>query len=570
MTTFATRFLNSLSSSKIHEHPFILSILLNGVFFSLYLCLGEWRFGSLDDFFMSSVLVGAYGGQYDVHLYFVNAVYGYLLKPLYALFPSVGWYSLGESFEVFASFCVIVYCILTSAKGMWRYILSFLILCCVEPVIWPNIGFTQCAAILTATGILLVGQGILQEKKKLSFVAMIFLIAGFVMRKEMFLLGVPTLGVTILFCIFKTKKDCSKHLIILFFGALAIVGLHCFDKSLYKTDGYDYYVAYQGPRAFFGDGGFYDSEAAYDELKERDMCAGDLRVLRAWYYYDKEAFALDSLRKIMEVVSRSDYEVNYLKMPLAVLIAMSHAFVESHVWCWLLLCLAFVWYSKSWLRYLPWLSLGLVAMSYTYMLMVNRVAGHVEVGGWLYALVVLFPFVDDDNVSFPKGKNLFSCSLLIFAAGCMAVRIYFAIPDICSRGLVGLQNQSSKWVDFEMYAQNHPNEAFFLPFEVYKMYAVHYTRPHVSIKPGSWNNIFPLGYWNMNLPAIERELQKRGVANPMVDITRENAYVLEEKMPILPYYFKEHYKKEIAADTITKFGDLLLLKYRTEDDNEVF
>ena len=56
------------------------AICLNLFFLFLYLAFGQIRHGSLDDYFMSSVLTGAYGGEYDVHMYFVNAVYGYFLN----------------------------------------------------------------------------------------------------------------------------------------------------------------------------------------------------------------------------------------------------------------------------------------------------------------------------------------------------------------------------------------------------------------------------------------------------------------------------------------------------------
>lgn len=101
---------------NLKDHPFLCSMALNVMFFGLYFYLGEWKFGSLDDFFMSSVLVGAYGGQFNPHLYFINAIYAYFLKPLYMFFPNVGWYSIIEALEIFASFVAIVYGILYSEK----------------------------------------------------------------------------------------------------------------------------------------------------------------------------------------------------------------------------------------------------------------------------------------------------------------------------------------------------------------------------------------------------------------------------------------------------------------------
>lgn len=90
--------------SMIRKSPFVIAFCLNVLFFLLYLFLGQVKHGSLDDYFMSSVLTGAYGGEYDVHMYFVNAAYGYFLKPFYWLFPKVGWYFIFELIGTFAAF----------------------------------------------------------------------------------------------------------------------------------------------------------------------------------------------------------------------------------------------------------------------------------------------------------------------------------------------------------------------------------------------------------------------------------------------------------------------------------
>ena len=58
----------------IRKSPLFLALCLNLFFLFLYLAFGQLRHGSLDDYFMSSVLTGAYGSSYDVHTYFINAI----------------------------------------------------------------------------------------------------------------------------------------------------------------------------------------------------------------------------------------------------------------------------------------------------------------------------------------------------------------------------------------------------------------------------------------------------------------------------------------------------------------
>ena len=63
----------------------LLALLINLLFLSLYFAFGQVRFGSLDDYFMSSVLTGAYGSAYDIHTCFVNAAYGIFFKVIFLL-----------------------------------------------------------------------------------------------------------------------------------------------------------------------------------------------------------------------------------------------------------------------------------------------------------------------------------------------------------------------------------------------------------------------------------------------------------------------------------------------------
>ena len=85
---------------------------INLIFLALCLFFGDLKFGAIDDYFMAARLTGALGTEYNPHLIFVNAIYGYALLPLYHLFPKIGWFYIGEIFSVFLSFSIIGYVLL--------------------------------------------------------------------------------------------------------------------------------------------------------------------------------------------------------------------------------------------------------------------------------------------------------------------------------------------------------------------------------------------------------------------------------------------------------------------------
>ena len=99
------------------QRPFCLALCLNLAFLLFCLGIGGVHFGSMDDYFMSAIVTGAYGGGFDPHTLFVNGAYAYFLKPFYSVFPSVGWYFVFELFSVFASFTVLTYFMLRQVGG---------------------------------------------------------------------------------------------------------------------------------------------------------------------------------------------------------------------------------------------------------------------------------------------------------------------------------------------------------------------------------------------------------------------------------------------------------------------
>lgn len=87
----------------------------------------------------------------------------------------------------------------------------------------------------------------------------------------------------------------------------------------------------------------------------------------------------------------------------------------------------------------------------------------------------------------------------------------------------------------------------------------------MAAAPGSWGNIIPLGYWNMNLPGMQKEMRFRGMRNPIKDIVRDNVYVLEtDTLHRFDRFYRVHYHDSVSIRTVKGFGDMRLVKYRRE------
>ena len=137
-----------------YKRAFLISFAINLYFLGLCIIFGDLRFDAIDDVFMSGILSGIYGDDYNVHLTFVNALYGCCLLPFYHLFPKINWYYIGEMASVFISLTVVGYIIVNKVGEKWGAILTtvFVALCASD--FYLAIQFTKCAAMLSATGML--------------------------------------------------------------------------------------------------------------------------------------------------------------------------------------------------------------------------------------------------------------------------------------------------------------------------------------------------------------------------------------------------------------------------------
>ncbi len=554
----------------IFKNSLSLAFFINLFFLLLYFAFGQVCHGSLDDYFMSSVLTGAYGGEYDVHMYFVNSAYGYFLMPFYSLFPSVGWYFIFELLGTFVAFTTFSYFIICRLGVKFGIVVSAILLASLTPDFYFQLSFTQCATIYTAAGIVSFAFGISEGKRKFYVVGGLFLLAGSIMRFEGMLLGLPFFALLLLTLFYEKKHIPLIVVVALCVTIVSVWGVKLYDRSLYADGEYKYYADYQPIRSYFVDGAFYDKESTYDELEEREMSGHDFNLLKTWMFYDTEVFQIDSLSRIKDVAQNNLYRPNPERMAVAFFMSISNALMRCSGWCWVIICVLLMLSSSRKSNIYPWMSMGLIAVCIGYLLLVNRLVYHVESGVWLYAVVSAIPFMDR-NV-FDKNKTI-QINEKKFLFGVTLLALIFAYVGISNQdslkkrfSLIESPEMPKDWCAFLDYAENHQDDVFILSFSRYKKLGSFKNPAYKAISPGSWNNIFPWGYWNVHLPGMKNELRKRGIDNPIRNVVLDNVYVLEDQEgPVLELYYATHYHKSVEVDTVQKFGELKLFKYRIKD-----
>ena len=219
-----------------------------------------------DDVTIRSILSGVYTGTPDGHGVYMEYPLTGLLALLYRAMPDTPW------FDLFLSGCLIfgIYAIVTSVKTksiLQKILLALLVLALFWDTLW-YMHYTIVAAFLMGTGIVLW----MTHKKK--YLSVLSFILGYMVRKQVFLLGLPFLLVAMLFGALnlsgkevkedeeaekvETKKanpviEAVKGLVILAVLAAGCMGLHV---VMYGADEWKDYERFNTART-----GLYDYSA---------------------------------------------------------------------------------------------------------------------------------------------------------------------------------------------------------------------------------------------------------------------------------------------------------------------
>ena len=547
------------------------SFVINLFFLALCLIFGDLKFGAIDDYFMAARLTGALGTDYNPHLIFVNAVYGYALLPLYHLFPKIGWYYIGEMFSVFLSFTVIGYVLLQRCGERWGAILAALFTALFASDFYLVVQFTQCASILSAAGMLLFAYGVVDcrapkgarndIKKIVPFVfGVILMLWGSVMRWPAFLMGMPFFCLGMLFILkqcWAAKWRVIVGLVVMFAGAFA---MHHWDQNIYKAPEYQDYVKFQGPRVTLGDKGDYNQNAVYEDAEELGLSGKDLYMLTTWVLYDTDVFSVDSLKRYTSMISSyQDFNPAQL-IPRQLLNALGKSLHSPLFWTWFILCLLVYITNPKKFLYL-WTSLFLIFALMAYLLAMGRLIYRVESGFWLYAAVLAIPLFGKIKLEVPK-KLLYVVLCIIAIANIFL----YVISGEMVRGPSSGQMRTLAIEDTTDYKQvfdyidNQPDKMFLLSMNAFMRFSHHRNPPYLAEPIGQYRRTVSFGYWTPYLPEVTEALADFGVKNPMKDVVHDNVIVLNE--PHLADFLQRHYYDSVAVDTLKEIGEMTFLKYR--------
>ena len=553
-----------LNIIKRNKQLVLIALSVNVFYLTVCLALGNFSyFAVADDYFMARTLEGVFGDNYNAHLTFVNVLYGYLLLPLYHLFPKVGWYYVGEIAEVFVSLTVISFVLLKKMGARWGALLSLLFVLFFARDFYLTAQFTQCAALLGAAGMLLFVYGINAENKKRYLLGGIILIAwGVVMRKDAVLMGMLFFACALLVQIkagLRNKILLAASLLALYVG---VCGLDKFNQLHYASPEYQNYISFQSPRATLGDKTNYQKDMVCDELEERNFLCEDYLLLNRWTFYDTEVFSIDTLRSIAKVVNKYSYPMQWRTMPKAVLDWLNLSLDKPGLWAFLIFSII-LFVSKGGNTRYAWGTLLIMLSLMAYLLYMQRLVYRVESGLWLYATVLSIPFIGPFR---PMSIKTFYAAISLIVIGAVSLFAYNGtlIRSTRNGNLWNVAKRakyiSSERKDLFEYIQSAPeNTIFFTNMNTYMTLSNYRNPPYLSESIGSWKKIAPLGYWTPYFPDLAHHLNNVGIKNPIRDLVLDNAFVINEDGLI--DFLQNHYYDSVDVQVVRKFDDVKILKY---------
>ena len=516
---------------------------------------------------MAARLTGAFGTEYNPHLIFVNAIYGYALLPLYHLFPKIGWYYIGEIFSVFLSFTVIGYVLLQRCGERWGVILAPLFTALFASDFYLVVQFTQCASILSAAGMLLFAYGVItQPRRTFPFstfpfiLGIILMLWGSVMRWQAFLMGMPFFCLGMLFILkecWKAKWHVIAGLIVLFAGAFA---MHHFDQDIYKAPQYEDFIKFQGPRVALGDNGNYNQNAVYEDAEELGLSGKDFHMLKKWTWYDTESFSIDSLKHYTDMITAYHDESSIELFPSKLLHALSNSLHSPLFWTWLILCIILHITNPPKMLY-TWGSLFLILVMMAYLLSMGRLVYRVESGFWLFAATMAIPSFGRLSLNIPqKLTYTILCIIAItniysYASSGTTIRS----PEGGNSRTLAIQDSTDYTQVFD-FINSHSNTMFLLSDNSYRRFSHHRNPPYLAEPIGQYRRTISFGYWTPYLPEVTKALKDFGIDNPIKDVIHDNVIVLDE--PYLADFLQRHYYDSVAVDTLKEIGEMTFYKYR--------
>ena len=297
---------------KIAQSSLGMALFINLCFVVLIFIFCDSKYEVSDDFVMASILSGAYGDGPNPHMIFVNVILGYLLMPLYYLFPQISWYYVFQILVIFLSSVAITYLLFEWTERTSAKVLVVLFIVFFTSEAYILVQFTKTAIFAVMAGALMFIWALFNEKGivKVLWGAILCLMGTWIRFATIYIAGIFILLILIyeiakLF-LKKNVKERKKLFKILVCGGVLILSAYAgkwIDIFIYtNNESYHFFSEYNVARSRIVDRAIEDYNLYSEELEQLGVSENDFYMITTWSFADNEVFGIETMKDIGKVV----------------------------------------------------------------------------------------------------------------------------------------------------------------------------------------------------------------------------------------------------------------------------
>lgn len=562
------------------------ALIINALFLGIGLICFDLKYEVSDDFVMASIMSGAYGKTQNPQMIFVNVIIGYMLLPLYKIFPNVSWYFVVQLFLVFMSSFAVTWVLLEKLERIKAVMLSTILILVFTNDAYILVQFTKTSMFAVMAGSLVFLWELYRERRKVPLLsgAGLCLLGTMIRFPTIYLAGTFLVFIIVYETIgflrgMKSSdtggvKKRQSFIFIILSGLLLIASAYGIQKLNWYTynndEEYGFFSAYSNARSGIVDQVLPEYQTCEEELEKIGISENDYLMLKSWGFADNDYFTLEKIQQIIEIVRK--YDINQKVTFEQVLEQIQNRGIQKYPVC--LACILILFFGiflnpQKW-----WLSIGslLLGMGYLfYFSYRGRSIYRIEYCIFLGVFLSMIYFWERTSALENTIYLRKTCTGIVMLYLLGNVLTY--IPDSGYRNVTSETRKDYINTKFWYSSDYNPGKYrcvvnkdkpvnhlleemgentdnyYFLDFNTTIQTLYYEYSPWAALPVGYYSNFSYLSGITTNFPDCISQLEARGISNQMKSLVKDNVYLVDNhNLEIKLNYLREHYYPEARAE----------------------
>lgn len=578
-----------------YKNSLWIAIGTNIIFLGLVLLFCDIKYEVSDDFIMATIMSGAYGGEPNPQLIFVNTIIGYILLPLYHLFPQISWYLIFQLLLCFLAFVLVTYMLLERNGQAVGVLLAILFITFFSDDVYILPQFTKTAALTIMAGAVVFLWGTFIKKSIIIQLisGMLCLLGSMVRYTGIFLMG--SFILLILFYEFMNfwhmKRRWKDFLYILISGTILIVsafGMKMLDSYTYNNDEKsEVFLEYNTARSAIVDQMDYGYAAYENELKKIGISENDYNMLKTWNFDDEDYFTLEKMKQVGNIITEYNSQQR-ITIETAFQNIQTRKIVGYPVFlaCLILLLLS-ICINKKFFWCFGMLGVGIaLEMYFTF---TGRVVYRIEYGIFTGIFLGSLYFWESKTLQFVEKKEYMKKLVITLSGFFLIMHLPLYVPDNSYKTVA--EGKRKEYIDSIFNAsweydarkyrcvintkerknglleeiESHQENMYFFDFTTAIQSLYYEWNPFENVPKGYNSNALYLGGIMTNLPCVDWILEERGIESPIQSLVQEHVYLVDNSLlQIKLDYLRQHYYPNAWAELYKEIDGYQIWKIYAE------